>query len=344
MTDRTFVVVTTIQRPTPAMAHLVEVLAPFNTPLLAIGDGKGPDVFDLAGSELITLVEQQAGSFDCGRVAPTGHYARKNIGYLTAIARGATCIYETDDDNTPLSSWTPRSRRVQADLASGVRWINVYRYFTDALIWPRGFPLELVQQPAHRAQDHGLLITSSIQQGLADGSPDVDAIWRLVLDRPIAFQGGPSLALAPGSFCPFNSQSTWWWEPAFPLMYLPSYCSFRMTDIWRGFIAQRCLWEIGESVVFHAPEVFQERNVHRLLNDFRDEIPGYLSNPGIIETLLSLPLRAGPEHVGSNLAVCYESLVRLGCVRQEELSLAQTWLNDLAKAVSLRKELECKRP
>ena len=31
-------------------------------------------------------------------------------------------------------------------------------------------------------------VISPIQQGLADGSPDVDAIWRLVLAKPFRFQ------------------------------------------------------------------------------------------------------------------------------------------------------------
>jgi hypothetical protein len=40
-----------------------------------------------------------------------------------------------------------------------------------------------------------------------------------------------------------------------PLLYLPSHCCFRMTDIWRSFIAQRCLWELGHWVVCQAPEL-----------------------------------------------------------------------------------------
>jgi hypothetical protein len=80
------------------------------------------------------------------------------------------------------------------------------------------------------------------------------------------------------SWCPFNSQSTWFFKKAFPLMYLPCSCKHsECTDIWRSFIGQRCLWEIGEGVTFHSPsEVYQDRNEHDLLKDFEDEIPGYL--------------------------------------------------------------------
>jgi hypothetical protein len=330
MKESLFTVVTTVQRPTPAMARLADVLQPNHVPLLVVGDRKGPDTFQLTGAELVTLGMQQSGPFRIGRTAPAGHYARKNVGYLMAIARGATCIYETDDDNAPLTHWSPRSRQVEAVPSLRARWVNVYEYFTDSMIWPRGYPLEHLQHSPYKTGGQALPVTSSIQQGLANGSPDVDAIWRLILDRPFDFQKAASVSLDAGSFCPFNSQSTWWWAPAFPLLYLPSYCSFRITDIWRGFIAQRCLWEIGEKLVFHAPEVVQERNEHRLLNDFRDEVPGYLANDQIIEALLSTTLSAGPEHVGANLIHCYEVLVTAGHIGKEELPLVHAWLDDLA--------------
>jgi hypothetical protein len=311
------------------MERWSEVLQRFNAPLLVIGDRKGPDTFELPGAQLVTLGAQQSGPFKLGRNAPSGHYARKNIGYLMAIARGATCIYETDDDNAPLSTWAARSRDVEAIVAAGGRWINVYKYFTDALIWPRGFPIELIHRPVPSKREPTVSVTSSIQQGLANGSPDVDAIWRLVLDRPFDFKSGRAVSLPSGSFCPFNSQSTWWWPPAFPLMYLPSHCSFRMTDIWRGLVAQRCLWEIGERLVFHGPEVVQARNEHRLLSDFREEVPGYLANDEIAGLLLSISLRAGPEQVSANLLRCYEALVVAKHVGPEELVLVREWLQDL---------------
>ncbi len=171
-----------------------------------------------------------------------------------------------------------------------------------------------------------------IQQGLADGSPDVDAVWRLVLDRPFEFERGPSVTLAPGSWCPFNSQCTWWWPDAYPLLYLPSYCSFRMTDIWRGLIAQRCVWELGVGVVFHAAEMVQERNEHDLMRDFRDEIPGYTRNQELVETLGDLDLDAGVDAVGVNLSRCYAALIAGDFFPQRELGLVEAWLSDLERS------------
>ena len=172
-------------------------------------------------------------------------------------------------------------------------------------------------------------LRSPIQQGLVNGSPDVDAIWRLTLDRPFRFEDRPSVYLQPGNWCPFNTQSTWWWPVAYPLLYVPSHCSFRMCDIWKSFVAQRCLWALGFGVTFHAPEVFQERNAHDLMRDFGDEVPGYLQNTRIAEVLNEIHLTAGADSVGDNLHRCYEALIRQGTFPQEEAKLVEAWLGDV---------------
>ncbi len=102
-----------------------------------------------------------------------------------------------------------------------------------------------------------------------------------------------------------------------------------MTDIWRSFIAQRCLWELGQGVVFHAAEVVQQRNIHNFLHDFRDEIPGYLNNEAIAVSLTNLKLRPGPGALPENLAACYEGLVQAGFFPVDELPLLKLWLHDL---------------
>jgi hypothetical protein len=139
------------------------------------------------------------------------------------------------------------------------------------------------------------------------------------------------VALRRGVWCPFNSQSTWWFPEAYPLMYLPSYCSFRMTDIWRSFVAQRCLWELEGVVVFHPSGVVQDRNQHNLLRDFSDEIPGYLGNDRIRRCLDGLPLKGGASEAGPNVRRCYEALAQEGFVPNKELPLVGAWLADLEK-------------
>lgn len=48
---------------------------------------------------LVSMSVQSQLDFQLAELAPTGMYSRKNIGYLYAIACGATTIHETDDDN-----------------------------------------------------------------------------------------------------------------------------------------------------------------------------------------------------------------------------------------------------
>ena len=76
-------------------------------------------------------------------------------------------------------------------------------------------------------------------------------------------------------------------------MYLPAYCSFRMTDIWRSFVAQRIAWENGWNVLFREATVRQRRNPHDLMRDFRDEVPGYVANREICAALQALELEPG---------------------------------------------------
>ena len=112
-------------------------------------------------------------------------------------------------------------------------------------------------------------------------------------------------------------------------MYLPSYCTFRMTDIWRSFVAQRCLWAMDGVVTFHAADVIQRRNLHNLLQDFQDEVPGYLANERICQTLEDLKLERGPDATGENLIRCYEALVAQSVFSPKELSLVRAWFKDL---------------
>ena len=46
--------------------------------------------------------------------------------------------------------------------------------------------------------------------------------------------------------------------------------------------------------------------------------------------LALLELKAGVEHLGDNLRICYETLVRRGWVGEAELPLLEAWLADLS--------------
>lgn len=214
-------VITTIQNPTASVLCLVEKLNEVGGKLIVAGDKKGPVDFhppsgewrvtgsesgDAVGQdpkigdrwpvEFLSLADQLAMPYELAQLLPVGHYARKNLAYLAAIKQGATCIYETDDDNAPNESWVVRSEEVeQCRVLSSAenRWVNVYRYFSAENVWPRGLPLDEIRKAVPEVSITHIRKRAPIQQGLVNGSADVDAIWRLVMDREFFFEPGDSV-------------------------------------------------------------------------------------------------------------------------------------------------------
>jgi len=326
------IVVTTIQPPTQAMQMLADGLSASRGTLWVFGDRKGPTSFDLPNTQFFSIDDQYQLGFSLAKLLPEKHYTRKNLGYLSAIRAGAKSIVETDDDNLPRPEFfATRETRVTGRLVSGQGWCNVYNAFTDSHIWPRGLPLEKIHEAVPQLQNISTERESLIQQSLADENPDVDAAYRLILPLPLDFRKDAPVILSSNQWCPFNSQNTTFFNEAFPLLYLPSFCSFRMTDIWRSFVAQRCLWEMDSFLSFHSPTVWQERNEHNLLRDFEDEVPGYLNNDKIREVLESLTLKKGRQFsvVCENLLVCYRHLCEAKIVGSGEIPLLEAWINDL---------------
>ena len=329
MSDRYAVVVTSINPPTRAVVEIAREAGRLGACFIIVGDRKSPPDFAQPGATYLDLDAQALTDFRYATEAPAQHYARKNVGYLQAIAGGATVLIETDDDNIPRASfWEPRTATVTARLVETPAWVNVYRYFHDGLVWPRGLPLDQVNVVLPEPAAAGT-VYCPIQQGLADDNPDVDAIYRLLLPIPVRFEAAEPVALR-GAWCPFNSQNTTFFAPAFPLLYLPYHCSFRMTDIWRSFVAQRIAYANGWGVLFHAATVFQERNAHDLMRDFAEEVPGYLHNSAIRDALDRLDIPTGVARIPDAMRACYACLVARDLVGRGELPLLDAWLEDFA--------------
>lgn len=326
-------VVTTIQGPNAVMRDLAASAAAVGARFFVLGDTKSPPDYVLEGAEYFSIADQHARFGAFSEQLPVKHYVRKNLGYLAALEAGCDWIVETDDDNYPLENFFQllknpmRVRRLQ----TRAQWVNAYRHFAPSSpVWPRGYPLEALGSDGSAAETLSWQQeTPALVQGLADDNPDVDAVFRLTRKLPLTFdrQASP-LALERGNWCPFNSQNTWFRRDIAVLAYLPANCSFRMTDIWRSFVAQRCLWELGHCLIFTAPSVRQERNEHNLLRDFSDEISGYLNNQKIVQVLDDCKLKGEP---GADLRSCYEALVLAQIFPAAELSLVDGWLAEFAK-------------
>lgn len=327
-TPKKFLIITSIAEPTAA------VLAYAAMPdwhVVLVGDRKGPHRVTDPRITFLDIGQQQRSGFAYAAHCPENHYARKNLGYLHAMAQGAEIIAETDDDNLPLAGWGAEvdfSPRAVAQ-ATGGRYFNAYRAFTDEPVWPRGFPLREICRPAGAAVGGTPAPAEvAVWQELADEDPDVDAIYRLTRGGKVTFRPGRRIVLGPGVYCPFNSQNTFWRREAFAALFLPGRVGMRYCDILRGYVAQRLFWAQSFRLGFGPATVRQLRNEHDLMRDFADEQVMYREVEAVVGVLESLRLEGG---MGDGLVAVYGALASAGLVTAEELAAARAWVADLRR-------------
>lgn len=321
-----YVVITSIHGLTESVLKYAEIK---DWCVVLVGDKKTPSLERHPHPNITFLsVEDQAdlgfASYVC---CPFNHYSRKNLGYLYAIKQGAKLIADADDDNIPYSDWgeSITCRPSNLEIVSAPKCVNVYRFFTDQFIWPRGFPLPALSDKSEPKIEAMQEQKITIWQGLADGEPDVDAIYRLVVGEPIYWKSRRPLALERGVYCPINSQNTIWTAEAFPYLYLPTTVSFRFTDILRGYIAQRGIWAMNAKVAFTSASVYQDRNAHDLMADFIDEIPCYTQVDKVIDILDKAKLTGHPHN---DFVLVYKMLFEEGIVKRKELEGINAWMED----------------
>ena len=87
---------------------------------------------------------------------------------------------------------------------------------------------------------------------------------------------------------PTNSQNTTWFKEISILMYLPTTCSMRETDIYRGYITSNILNKLNLKTLFHSSNLIQNRNVHDLFNDYQQELSLYQNSSKIFKMLQKL--------------------------------------------------------
>ncbi len=327
---KNFIVITTIN-PKSLNISKFEELVDWN--IVVVGDRKSQQIESTGNLKFISIEEQHSLPFELARRCPENHYARKNIGYLYAISQGASVIYETDDDNFPCENWMIPKFSASKFLNSSCKFLNVYRHFTDEHVWPRGYPLdEISGDQILTEEDYEQQREIGVWQGLADGDPDVDAIFRLVFNKEIIFNKRPPVAIPENHYSAFNSQNTFWQEKAFEYLYLPATTSFRYTDILRSYIAQPLMWRKGLLLGFTEATVFQSRNVHDLMQDFEQEIECYIGIKSTVELIEKLLNTTTAENDHLNV---YKMLVENKILDKQELVLCDLWHEDLRAAWSM---------
>jgi len=285
-----WIVVTSINPPTPAI-KLLATLPSWR--VVVIGDSKTPKDWAWPNVTFLSVEAQQALGFSTTQLLRTRSYQRKNIGYLYAALHGARVIYETDDDNALVLPDVPLVKTSAVgsgaarllEYASDALTLNHHAHFGQPSTWPRGYPLEAIAEP-QEPHVRRAPVTPAVQQGLANGDPDVDAVFRMTrkpvdLRVDFAFDDAEPIALPFGSFGPYNAQNTVFTYEGLWALVLPQTVEFRVCDIWRSYFTQRLLWGIGAQLVFMPPSVYQLRNVHSYHDD-------YLSEAQIFDQVTSL--------------------------------------------------------
>lgn len=296
---------------------------------MVAGDRKSPARWSCGATAYLSPADQEKLGYRLLKLLPWNHYCRKMTAYLWAAKTGAEVLADTDDDNIPLKGWDFPSFSGKFDtLSAKPGFVNVYKFFTRQHIWPRGLPLRLVSAPGAPAKTALRKCEVGVWQGLADEDPDVDAIYRLTINKPCYFGVRRPLVLPEGVLSPFNSQNTFFRRELFPLLYLPAFVTFRFTDILRGLVAQPVMWAAGYRLGFTKATVIQKRNPHDYMKDFESEIPCYRYCEEA-PALAGAAVKKG-RSVACNLQAAYAALHRRGIVEARELRLLDAWLRDIA--------------
>ncbi|KAH9499447.1 sugar transporter-like protein [Bulinus truncatus] len=331
-----WIVVTSIRPPTDDVKYMA------NMPgwrVVVVGDVKSPGNWSYPNCDFLSITKQKVLNFKISSHLPFKSYARKNIGYLYAVLNGAKYIYETDDDNRPFDDLEGfiYSHRTSGMMYDGQRVFNPYHHFGQSTLWPRGYPLSEIG--AVTSKSYWLdsdWTTPTIQQGVVNGDPDVDAVFRLTrksVTSPInvTFDPcAPPVFVPQGVFSPFNSQNTLFHHRAFWAMLIPMTTTFRMCDIWRGYWAQRLMWEIGDRLSFFTANAYQNRSAHSFMEDATGEKDMYFQTEALIDFLTNWTCHSSMSFFQCILKLTSD-MADKNFWKHEEIDLTRSWLDDLTE-------------
>ncbi len=164
-------------------------------------------------------------------------------------------------------------------------------------------------------------------QSLADWDPDVDAIYRLTRPLPIIFANHtPPIVVPTSSYSPYNAQATLHLPSAFWGMLLPITVHGRVTDIWRGYIAQRLMRLLDLHLVYTPAMVRQVRNPHSYMRDFNSELDLYTRVDALLKFLDAWQPPAGASF-GSALVDLYAGLYEREYIEVADVALIKVWVS-----------------
>ena len=361
-------VLTTIREPSEAVHRQVKL---HNWCLVIVSDAKTPSEYDTKWIEgegnshviILTTNMQKGLASPFVNAIPWGHFGRKNIGYLYAINHGASVIWDFDDDNM-LKFWIrdaapDKAPSLDAEFEliagkdtsvihvlqpKGHDWptYNPYPALGSPILpsWPRGLPLADIKkdQCSNTTIEATKLPAKSIAvlQSLAEGQPDVDAIYRITtsMPRPFAFKRTDEtrpLMIPAGVLSPYNAQATLHSRAAFWALLLPITVHGRVSDIWRSYFAQKLFWESNLRIGFAArPLVVHDRTEHDNLGDLDAERDLYMKSKHLVNFLGSW--KGKTTTLVERIEELWIALYERQYIELKDVELVQLWLQSLLEA------------
>jgi hypothetical protein len=233
---------------------------------------------------------------------PFNSIQRRNIGLLKAYLASADVIITIDDDNflIPTEDFIGQHGVVGkeqrfSELTSSSGWFNVANMLIEERGLPfyhRGYPLSkrwVAEEKISRRQQSGKV---TVNAGLWLDAPDIDAVtWLNSPIRALALREEytSGIALAPGTWSPFNSQNTALAREVIPAYFLSPYIG-RYDDIWASYIVKKIADHLGHVIQFGRPLVRQERNRHNYFADFDKERFGLETTTDFVDALTTVRL------------------------------------------------------
>lgn len=323
--------------------------------VLAIGDSHTPSNWDVRGAIFLSVEQQATLRFRILAHLPYSSYVRKSVGYLFAIQHGAKLIYDSDENasiignsltkvfDVVLSGFKSKKETLLQYLSIQNRTtVNPYIHFGQRSIWPRGLPLESVSN-INAEIVYGRVPSGKqyIQQGLANGFPDVDSVFyhsrkseSELFDIKFDSHTLP-VALPQGTMAPMNSLNTLFHSSAFWALMLPVSVHPQVSDILRGYWAQRLLWEIGGYYAIYPPSIYREDT--KKPHNFEDEKDLHENVERLAEFLVAWTSRKGTFF--KKVLDLSHSLAKAGFWTAQDVTFTADWLRDLVSVGYLQPTL-----
>jgi len=273
-----YIATTTINIPTKAL----KLFAKNKNCKLIVALDKKSKPFNLENSIILTTSYQEKKWPKLSKLVGWNCIQRRNFAILEAYERGAEAIALIDDDNIPLNNWFKNIYVNQSlnckEVTTNKKIFDPVGYTNHSNLWHRGMPLELVNNRKYKIKKK-LLIKPDIQANFWNGDPDIDAVCRMLYKPECKFKSS-LFPFFSKKISPFNSQNTILSRKVIKDYFLFPHIG-RMDDIWASFYVSAKKYK----VIYGEPTVYQKRNVHNLIKDFKDEYIGYTNSLDLVENL-----------------------------------------------------------